>query len=60
MVKAINNALLAAHMLTASEAMATLARHGVDVPSALQAINSSSGRSWCTMQRCVALASRHR
>jgi 3-hydroxyisobutyrate dehydrogenase len=80
MVKAINNALLAAHLLTASEAMATLARHGVDLPAALQvsskrssalhhplpplglvhhpwalmtwqAINGSSGRSWCTMQR---------
>lgn len=51
LVKAVNNALLAAHMLTASEALAAVARHGVDVPSALQAINGSSGRSWVTMQR---------
>ena len=51
MVKSINNALLAANLLTASEGLAALARHGVNVPSALQAINGSSGRSWVTMQR---------
>lgn len=51
LVKAINNALLAANLLTASEGLAAIARHGVDVPSALRAINGSSGRSWVTMQR---------
>jgi 3-hydroxyisobutyrate dehydrogenase len=51
LVKAINNALLAANMLSASEGLAAIARHGVDVPSALEAINGSSGRSWVTMQR---------
>lgn len=47
LVKAVNNALLAANLLTASEGLAALARHGVELPSALQAINGSSGRSWC-------------
>eukprot|EP01043_Picozoa_sp_COSAG02_P020456 COSAG02_NODE_1010_length_15227_cov_5.846774_7_plen_250_part_00 len=47
LVKAVNNALLAANLLTASEGLAALARHGVELPGALQAINGSSGRSWC-------------
>jgi len=51
LVKAINNALLAANLLSASEGLAAIARHGVDVPAALEAINGSSGRSWVTMQR---------
>mmetsp|Transcript_50722 Transcript_50722/g.84077 ORF Transcript_50722/g.84077 Transcript_50722/m.84077 type:complete len:121 (+) Transcript_50722:614-976(+) len=38
-------------MLVASEGLAVIARQGVDMQSALQAINSSSGRSWVTMQR---------
>ena len=38
-------------MLVASEGVAAIARHGVDVASALHAINGSSGRSWVTMQR---------
>ena len=51
LVKAVNNALLAANLLSASEGIAAIARHGVDVDAALQAINGSSGRSWVTMQR---------
>jgi 3-hydroxyisobutyrate dehydrogenase len=51
LVKAVNNALLGAQMLVASEGLACIARKGVDVHRALQAINGSSGRSWVTMQR---------
>ena len=54
LVKAVNNALLAANLLTASEGLAALARHGVELPSALQAINGSSGRSWCGYSRDLA------
>lgn len=51
LVKSLNNAMLGAHMLVASEAMACLVREGVDIHKALNAINGSSGRSWVTMQR---------
>ena len=51
LVKAVNNALLGAQMLVASEGLACIARKGVDVHKALRAINDSSGRSWVTMQR---------
>ena len=39
LVKSINNALLAANLLSASEGVAAIARYGIDVPSALQAID---------------------
>jgi 3-hydroxyisobutyrate dehydrogenase len=47
-VKALNNLLSATHLLITSEAMVAAARFGLDVPTALDAINSSSGRSGST------------
>jgi 3-hydroxyisobutyrate dehydrogenase len=47
-VKALNNLLSATHLLVTSEAMAAAERFGLDVPTALQAINGSSGRSGST------------
>jgi len=44
-VKAMNQALLAIHIWSAGEALATLARLGVDASVALEVINGSSGRS---------------
>jgi 3-hydroxyisobutyrate dehydrogenase len=38
-------------MLIASEGLGAIAKSGVDVEKALEAINGSSGRSWVTMQR---------
>lgn len=43
--------MLAAQLLVASEGLAAVAAHGVDINKALGAINGSSGRSWVTMQR---------
>jgi len=50
-VKAINNALLAINIWTAAEGLLALKKLGVSPSRALDAINSSSGRSWATMQR---------
>ncbi len=44
-VKAMNQALLAIHIWSAGEALATLARLGVSAQLALDVINGSSGRS---------------
>lgn len=44
-VKAMNQALLAIHIWSAGEALATLAKLGVDASVALEVINGSSGRS---------------
>ena len=44
-VKAVNNALLAVHILSAAEGLAVLVKAGVDPKVALDVINSSSGRS---------------
>ena len=44
-LKAVNNALLAVHILSAAEGLAILAKAGVDPKVALDVINSSSGRS---------------
>ena len=44
-VKAINNALLAVHVWSTGEGLATLSKLGVDPAVALAVINSSSGRS---------------
>lgn len=44
-VKAMNQALLAIHIWSAGEALATLARLGVSADVALDVINGSSGRS---------------
>ncbi|MEO8577261.1 MAG: NAD(P)-dependent oxidoreductase [Gemmatimonadales bacterium] len=44
-VKAMNQALLAIHIWSAGEALAALARLGVDTHIALDVINGSSGRS---------------
>jgi 3-hydroxyisobutyrate dehydrogenase len=44
-VKAVNNALLAVHVWSAAEGLATLAKAGVDPSVALEVINTSSGRS---------------
>jgi 3-hydroxyisobutyrate dehydrogenase len=47
-VKALNNLLSATHLLATSEAMAAAAGFGLDVPTVLAAINTSSGRSGST------------
>src|SRR5919202_1449264 len=44
-VKAVNNALLAVHLWSAAEGLASLARAGVAPAGALEVINASSGRS---------------
>lgn len=48
-VKAVNNALLAIHVWTTAEGLATLAKAGIDPAIALQVINASSGRSNTSM-----------
>jgi 3-hydroxyisobutyrate dehydrogenase len=48
-VKAVNNALLAVHLWSAAEGLASLARAGVDPAVALDVINASSGRSNSSM-----------
>ncbi|KAF4671666.1 hypothetical protein FOL46_010033 [Perkinsus olseni] len=50
-VKSVNNALLAANLLMGSEAMVTLAKAGVDVEAALNAIDTSSGRTFVLQGR---------
>jgi len=44
-VKAVNNALLAVHILATAEGLAVLVKAGVDPKVALDVINASSGRS---------------
>ena len=44
-LKAVNNALLAVHILSTAEGLAVLAKAGVDPKVALEVINASSGRS---------------
>ena len=44
-LKAVNNALLAVHILSAAEGLAILVKAGVDPKIALDVINASSGRS---------------
>jgi len=44
-LKAVNNALLAVHILSAAEGLAILVKAGVDPKVALDVINASSGRS---------------
>ena len=44
-LKAVNNALLAVHILSAAEGLAILVKAGVDPRVALDVINASSGRS---------------
>jgi 3-hydroxyisobutyrate dehydrogenase len=48
-VKAVNNALLATHILVAAEGLAALVKLGVDPKVALDVINASSGRSNTSM-----------
>lgn len=48
-VKAVNQAFLAVHLLSAAEGLATLAKEGVDPKVAFDVINSSSGRSNSSM-----------
>jgi 3-hydroxyisobutyrate dehydrogenase len=48
-VKAVNNALLATHILAAAEGLAALVKLGVDPRVALDVINASSGRSNTSM-----------
>lgn len=48
-VKAVNQAFLAIHILSAAEGLATLVKEGVDPAKALEVINSSSGRSNSSM-----------
>ncbi len=47
-VKAANNALLAMHLLAASEVLLMLRKNGVDPAVALEAINAGTGRSAVT------------
>lgn len=49
--QSVNNALLAANLLMGSEAMVTLAKAGVDVEAALNAIDTSSGRTFVLQGR---------
>lgn len=44
-LKAVNNALLAVHILSAAEGLAVLVKAGVNPSTALDVINASSGRS---------------
>jgi 3-hydroxyisobutyrate dehydrogenase len=44
-LKAVNNALLAVHILSAAEGLAVLVKAGVNPATALDVINASSGRS---------------
>jgi 3-hydroxyisobutyrate dehydrogenase len=44
-LKAVNNALLAVHILSTAEGLVVLAKAGVDPKIALEVINASSGRS---------------
>jgi 3-hydroxyisobutyrate dehydrogenase len=44
-LKAVNNALLAVHILSAAEGLAILVKAGVNPATALDVINASSGRS---------------
>ncbi|MGH7604427.1 MAG: NAD(P)-dependent oxidoreductase [Gemmatimonadaceae bacterium] len=44
-LKAVNNALLAVHILSTAEGLAILVKAGVDPRTALDVINASSGRS---------------
>ncbi len=48
-VKAVNQAFLAIHLLSAAEGLATLVKEGVDPGKALEVINASSGRSNSSM-----------
>jgi 3-hydroxyisobutyrate dehydrogenase len=48
-VKAVNQAFLAIHILSAAEGLATLVKEGVDPTKALEVINASSGRSNSSM-----------
>ena len=48
-LKAVNNAMLAVHILSTAEGLATLAKMGVDPKIALDVINTSSGRSNTSM-----------
>ncbi|CAE8641168.1 unnamed protein product, partial [Polarella glacialis] len=50
-VKAVNNAMNVTHLLLGVEGLLALQRFGVDPAVALEAINSSSGRSLQTEQR---------
>jgi 3-hydroxyisobutyrate dehydrogenase len=44
-LKAVNNALLAVHIISTAEGLSVLAKAGVDPKVALEVINASSGRS---------------
>ncbi|HEU4721393.1 MAG TPA: NAD(P)-dependent oxidoreductase [Gemmatimonadaceae bacterium] len=48
-LKAVNNALLAVHVWSTAEGLATLAKAGVNAAVALDVINASSGRSNASM-----------
>jgi 3-hydroxyisobutyrate dehydrogenase len=48
-LKAVNQAFLAIHLLSAAEGLATLVKEGVDPAKALEVINASSGRSNSSM-----------
>lgn len=48
-LKAVNNAMLAVHILSTAEGLATLKKAGVDPKIALDVINTSSGRSNTSM-----------
>jgi 3-hydroxyisobutyrate dehydrogenase len=49
--KALNNLMSAAHLWASSEALLAAERFGLDIPTALGVINSSSGRSGSTQAK---------
>lgn len=51
LTKSLNNLLLAANMVVASEALALAAKAGLAPDKVVAAINASSGRSWVTEHR---------
>merc|ERR1711939_1197787 len=50
-VKAVNNTFLASHIMVAYEGLLLLAKLGVPMDTALEAINNASGRSLVTEER---------
>ncbi|GLB33368.1 putative PFAM NAD binding domain of 6-phosphogluconate dehydrogenase [Lyophyllum shimeji] len=50
-VKAVNNILMGANLVAASEGLTVLSKYGVKATDALATINQSSGRSWATVNR---------
>lgn len=50
-IKLANNTLLALNLISSAEIINILDEQQIDIPTALNFINSSSGRNWATLQR---------